>query len=73
VDASRPASDQELAALVLQGPNAAAEAMLAMANCQLELKEPRANVRRSLDNLIKLHPKSKAAAEAKELLARLPR
>ena len=51
----------------------AAEAMLAMANCQLELKEPRANVRRSLDNLIKLHPKSKAAAEAKELLARLPR
>lgn len=51
----------------------AAEAMLAMANCQLELKEPRANVRRSLDNLIKLHPKTKAAAEAKELLARLPR
>ena len=51
----------------------APDAMLAIANCQLELKEPRANVRRSLDNLIKLHPKSKAAAEAKDLLARLPR
>lgn len=51
----------------------ASDAMLAIANCQLELKEPRANVRRSLDNLIKLHPKSKAAAEAKDLLARLPR
>ena len=51
----------------------ASDAMLAIANCQLELKEPRANVRRSLDNLIKLHPPSKAAAEAKDLLARLPR
>jgi tol-pal system protein YbgF len=51
----------------------APDAMLAIANCQLELKEPRANVRRSLDNLIKLHPKSKAAAQAKDLLARLPR
>ena len=50
----------------------APDAMLAIANCQLELKE-RANVRTSLGNLIKLHPKSKAAAQAKDLLARLPR
>lgn len=49
----------------------AAEAMLAIANCQLELKEPRAAVRRSLEDLVKSFPNSEAAAAAKDRLSKL--
>jgi hypothetical protein len=45
VDASRPASDQELAALVLQGPNAAAEAMLTYLTARLQRKISRRRAR----------------------------
>jgi len=46
------------------------EAMLAMANSQIELKDVRA-ARRTLEDLIKAHPDSEAAAAGRERLARL--
>lgn len=46
------------------------EAKLAIANCQIELKEPKA-ARRTLEDLIKNHPQTEAAVTAKERLARL--
>ncbi len=46
------------------------EAMLAMANSQVELKDTKA-ARRTLDDLVKKYPQSEAAAAAKERLARL--
>lgn len=46
------------------------EAMLAMANSQIELKDTR-GARRSLEDLVKAHPQSEAAAAARERLARL--
>jgi tol-pal system protein YbgF len=46
------------------------EAMLAMANSQVELKDPRA-ARKTLEDLVKAHPQSEAASAAKERLARL--
>lgn len=46
------------------------EAMLAMANSQIELKDAR-SARRSLEDLVKAHPQSEAAAAARERLARL--
>jgi tol-pal system protein YbgF len=49
----------------------AAEAMLAVANCQLELKEPRPVVRRSLEDLVKSFPNSEAAAAARDRLSKL--
>lgn len=49
----------------------AAEAILAIANCQLELKEPRPAVRRSLEDLVKSFPNSEAAAAAKDRLSKL--
>ena len=49
----------------------AAEAMLAIANCQLELKEPRPAVRRSLEDLVKAFPNSEAAAAAKDRQSKL--
>ncbi|WKB52538.1 tol-pal system protein YbgF [Eleftheria terrae] len=48
----------------------APEALLSIAMCQIELKD-RAAARRTLDELIKAHPQSEAAAEAKERLAAL--
>jgi tol-pal system protein YbgF len=48
----------------------AAEAVLSIANCQIELKD-NAAARRTLDELIKSYPQSEAAAAAKERLARL--
>ena len=48
----------------------AAEAMLAVANSQVELKDTRA-ARKTLDELVKLHPSSEAAGAARERLARL--
>lgn len=46
------------------------EARLAIANCQLELKDSRA-AKRTLEELIKAFPQSDAAATAKDKLARL--
>lgn len=48
----------------------AAEAMLSLANCQIELKDTR-SARRTLEDLVRLHPQSEAAQAAKERLARL--
>ena len=46
------------------------EAMLAVANCQSELKDDRA-ARRTLEELVKAHPKTEAAATARDRLARM--
>ena len=48
----------------------APEALLSIANCQIELKDTRA-ARRTLEDLVRLHPQSEAAQAAKERLARL--
>ena len=46
------------------------EALLSIANCQVELKDSKA-ARKTLDELIKSHPKSEAAQAARERLAAL--
>lgn len=46
------------------------EAQLAIANCQIELKDVRA-ARKTLGDLIKAHPKSEAAVAARDRLATL--
>lgn len=46
------------------------EAMLAIANCQIELKDVRA-AKRSMEDLVKAHPQSEAASTARDRLARL--
>ena len=48
----------------------AAEALLALANCQIELKDGK-SARRSLDDLVKLYPGTEAAQAGKERLASL--
>lgn len=48
----------------------APEAMLALANCQIELKDAK-GARKTLDDLIKGHPQSEAAQAARDRLARL--
>jgi tol-pal system protein YbgF len=48
----------------------AAEAVLSVANCQIELKD-NAGARKTLDELVKAYPQSEAAAAAKERLSRL--
>jgi tol-pal system protein YbgF len=48
----------------------AAEALLAIANCQIELKEPR-NARRTIGELVQAYPKSEAAQAGRERLASL--
>ena len=59
-------------ALLQQAPDhpRAPEAVLSIANCQIELKE-NANARRTLDDLVKAYPQSEAASAARERLARL--
>lgn len=49
----------------------APEAYLSIANCQLELKEPRPAVRKTLEDLIKAYPQSEAATVGKDRLAKL--
>jgi tol-pal system protein YbgF len=58
-------------ALLTQAPDhpRAAEAVLSIANCQIELKD-NAGARRTLDELVKAYPQSEAAVAAKERLAR---
>ncbi len=46
----------------------ASEAFLSVANAQLELKEPRAAVRKTLEDLIAAYPQSEAASVAKDRL-----
>lgn len=46
------------------------EALLALANCQIELKDSK-SARKTLDELIKAHPGSEAAQAAKERRASL--
>ena len=48
----------------------APEALLALANCQIELKDTK-SARRTLDEVLKTYPKSEAAQAAKERLATL--
>lgn len=59
-------------ALLSQAPDhmRVPETKLSIANCQLELKDLR-SARKTLEDLIKAHPQSEAAAAAKERLARL--
>ena len=58
--------------LLTQAPDhlRAPEAVLSIANCQIELKDVKA-ARKTLEELIKAYPQSEAAAAAKERLARL--
>jgi len=48
----------------------APEAVLSVANCQIELKD-NAGARKTLDDLVKAYPQSEAAGAARERLARL--
>jgi tol-pal system protein YbgF len=48
----------------------AAEALLAVANCQVELKDPKA-ARKTLDELLKNYPQSEAAQSGRERIAQL--
>ncbi|HEX2543595.1 MAG TPA: tol-pal system protein YbgF [Ramlibacter sp.] len=59
-------------ALLQQAPDhpRAPEAVLSIANCQIELKD-NASARRTLDDLVKAYPQSEAAVAARERLARL--
>lgn len=58
--------------VVTQAPDhpRAAEALLAVANSQAEMKDPRA-ARRTIDELLKAYPQSEAAVAGKERLAAL--
>jgi tol-pal system protein YbgF len=59
-------------ALLAQAPDhpRAPEAVLSIANCQIELKD-NPGARRTLDELVKAYPQSEAAVAARERLARL--
>lgn len=59
-------------ALIAQDPEhlRAPEAVLSIANCQIELKDTR-GARKTLEDLVKAYPQSEAAGAAKERLARL--
>ena len=48
----------------------APEAALSIANCQLELKDPKA-ARKTLEDLVKVYPQSEAAAAAKDRIAKI--
>jgi tol-pal system protein YbgF len=63
---------QNFRALLAQAPDhmRAPEAVLSIANCQLELKDTR-SARKTLEELIKAYPESEAAVTAKDRLARL--
>ncbi len=58
--------------LLTQAPDhlRAPEAVLSIANCQVELKDTKA-ARKTLEDLIKAYPQSEAAAAAKQRLPRL--
>jgi tol-pal system protein YbgF len=58
--------------LVASAPDSprAPEAMLAIANCQAELKDTKA-AKKTIDDLLKAYPKSEAAQAGRERLAAL--
>lgn len=60
---------RSLLSVAAQHPRAP-EALLSIANCQMELKDTKA-ARKTLDDLVKDFPQSEAAAAAKERLSRL--
>jgi tol-pal system protein YbgF len=60
---------RSLLSVAAQHPRAP-EALLSIANCQVELKETKA-ARKTLEDLVKDFPQSEAAAAAKERLSRL--
>ncbi|WP_332777788.1 tol-pal system protein YbgF [Polaromonas sp.] len=59
-------------ALIVLAPDhlRAPEAMLSIANCQLELKDAK-SARKTLEDLVKTYPQSEAASVGKERLAKL--
>ncbi|MFT6590139.1 MAG: TolA-binding protein, partial [Rhodoferax sp.] len=59
-------------ALIAKTPDhlRAPEAVLSIANCQIELKETK-GAQKTLEDLIKAYPQSEAAIAAKDRLARL--
>ncbi|MBU3740468.1 MAG: tol-pal system protein YbgF [Rhodoferax sp.] len=59
-------------ALIGRSPNhpRAPEAVLSIANCQIELKDTK-GARKTLDDLVKAYPQSEAATAARDRLARL--
>ncbi len=63
---------QNFRSLLAQAPDhlRAPEAVLSIANCQVELKDLR-GARKTLEELVKAYPQSEAAAAAKDRLARL--
>ena len=63
---------QNFRTLLTQAPDhlRAPEAVLSIANCQIELKDTKA-ARKTLEDLIKAYPQSEAAAAAKQRLPRL--
>lgn len=63
---------QNFRTLLTQAPDhmRAPEAVLSIANCQVELKDVKA-ARKTLEELMKAYPQSEAAAAAKQRLARL--
>ena len=63
------ATFRSLVASAPEGPRAP-EALLAIANCQAELKDAK-GARRTIDELIKTYPRSEAAQAGKERLASL--
>lgn len=63
------ANYQRLMAVAPQHPRVP-EAQLAIANCQIELKDVRA-ARKTLEDLVKAHPQTEAGSTAKDRLARL--
>jgi TolA-binding protein len=60
---------RSLLTVAAQHPRAP-EALLSIANCQLELKDSKA-ARKTLEDLLKDFPQSEAASAAKERLSRL--
>jgi TolA-binding protein len=58
--------------LLVGSPNhlRAPEAMLSVANCQLELKDIKA-ARKTFEDVIKTYPQSEAASAARERLSKL--
>ena len=65
---------QTFRAFVVAAPDhpRAPEALLAVANCQIELKDTR-GARKTLDDLMKTYPKSEAASAGRDRLSSLPR
>ena len=63
------ANFKSVVALAPDGPRAP-EAALSIANCQIELKDPKA-ARKTLDDLVKVFPESEAASVAKDRLSKM--